>query len=132
MPCGIPPLSIADGSRKGKLRLHSARLHFPQAKLNEKVPYRVPAISCHKVTAVSFHFPKDFRVCWVNTFKPKLQKEWDEAYRLGVVTTSQQDILILEDEASNTLAGTIDWVREVVPTQFTPDELSTLETLARS
>lgn len=110
----------------------------PDAKwINTKVYdmeeiWKFTQLACHKGVAVSFHFPKDFRVYWLNTFKPKPQKEWDEAYRLGIVTTSQQDILILEDEVSNTLAGAIDWVREVVPTQFTPSELSTLETLASS
>lgn len=85
-----------------------------------------------KGVAISFHFPKDFRIYWTNTFKPRPQKEWDEAYRLGIVITQQQDILILEDEVSNALAGAIDWVRASVPTQLTSDELSILEKLASS
>jgi hypothetical protein len=85
-----------------------------------------------KGAAISFHFPKDFRIYWTNTFKPRPQKEWDEAYRLGIVTTQQQDILILEDEASNALAGVIDWVRASAPTQLMSDELSILEKLASS
>jgi len=85
-----------------------------------------------KGVAVGFHFPKDFRVYWANTFKPRPQKEWDEAYGLGIVTTTQQDILILEDEASSALAGVTDWVREFAPTQLTSDELSILEKLASS
>ena len=85
-----------------------------------------------KGVAISFHFPKDFQIYWTNTFKPRPQKEWDEAYRLGIVTTQQQDILILEDEASNALAGVIDWVRASVPTRLTADELSILEKLASS
>jgi hypothetical protein len=85
-----------------------------------------------KGVAISFHFPRDFRIYWTNTFKPRSQKEWDEAYRLGIVTTQQQDILILEDEASNALAGAIDWVRTCAPAQLTSDELSILEKLASS
>lgn len=77
-----------------------------------------------KGAAISFHFPEDFRTYWTNTFKPRPQKEWDEAYRLGIVTTQQQDILILEDEASSALAGVIDWVRASAPTRLTSDELS--------
>lgn len=94
--------------------------------------WKCTQIACHKGVAVGFHFPKDFQDIWVNSFKPKPQKEWDEAYCLGIVTTSQQDILILEDEVSNTLSGAIDYVREVVPTQFAPSEVSTLETLVNS
>jgi len=82
--------------------------------------------------AISFHFPEEFRIYWTNTFKPRPQKEWDEAFRLGIVTTQQQDILILEDEVSNALAGAIDWVRASAPVQLTSDELSTLEKLAGS
>lgn len=89
-----------------------------------------------KGAAISFHFPKDFRIYWTNTFKLRPQKEWDEAYRRGIVTTKQQDILILEDEASNALAGAlaaaIDWVRASAPTQLTSDELSILKKLASS
>lgn len=85
-----------------------------------------------KGVAISFHFPKDFRIYWTNTFKLQPQKEWDEAYRRGIVTTQQQDILILEDEASNALAGAIDWVRASAPTQLASDELSILEKLASS
>jgi hypothetical protein len=85
-----------------------------------------------KGVAISFHFSKDFRIYWTNTFKQRPQKEWDEAYRLGIVTTQQQDILILEDEASNALVGVIDWVRASVPTQLTSDELSILDKLASS
>jgi hypothetical protein len=85
-----------------------------------------------KGAAISFHFPKDFRIYWTNTFKLRPQKEWDEAYRRGIVTTQQQEILILEDEASNALAGAIDWVRTSAPTQLTSDELSILEKLASS
>lgn len=89
-------------------------------------------IACQKGVAFSFHFPEDFRSSWLNTFKPKPQEEWDKLHRLGVVSTSHQDTLILEDEMRNTLTGAIDWVREVVPTQFTPNELATLATLAYS
>lgn len=85
-----------------------------------------------KGAAISFHFPKDFRIYWTNTFKPRPQKEWEEAYRLGIVTTQQQDILILEDEARSALAGVTDWVRTTAPTQLTSDELSILEKLASS
>jgi len=89
-------------------------------------------LACQKGVAISYHYPEDFRGYWLNTFEQKPQEEWDEAYRLGVVNTPQQDILILEDEVRSTLAGAIDWVREIVPSQFTPSELSTLETLANS
>lgn len=85
-----------------------------------------------KGAAISFHFPEDFRIYWTNTFKPQPQKEWDEAYRLGIVTTPQQDILILEDEASSALAGVTNWVRASAPMQLTSDELSILEKLASS
>jgi len=89
-------------------------------------------ITCQQGVAVSFHFPEIFQTCWINTFKQKPQEEWDEAYRLGVVSTPQQDSLILEDEVKNTLSGAVDWVREIVPTHFISSELSTLETLANS
>jgi hypothetical protein len=85
-----------------------------------------------KGAAISFHFPEDFRIYWTNTFKPRPQKEWDEAYRLGIVTTQQQDILVLEDETRSALAGVTDWVRTTAPTQLTSDELSILEKLASS
>jgi len=85
-----------------------------------------------KGAAIGFHFPKDLRIYWTNTFKPRPQKEWDEACRLGIVTTQQQDILILEDEAKSALAGVTDWVRTTAPTQLTSDELSELEKLASS
>lgn len=94
--------------------------------------WRVALVAFHKGVAISFHFPEDFRIYWTNTFKPQPQKEWDEAYRLGIVTTPQQDILILEDEASSALAGVADWVRASAPTQLTSDELSILEKLASS
>lgn len=83
-----------------------------------------------KGVAIGFHFPEDFRIYWTNTFKPRSQKEWDEAYHRGIVTTQQQDILVLEDEASNALASAADWVRASAPAQLTSDELSTLEKLA--
>lgn len=85
-----------------------------------------------KGAALSFHFPEDFRTYWANTFKPRPQKKWDEAYRLGIVTIQQQDILILEDEASNALAGVLDWVRASAPTRLTSGELSILQKLASS
>lgn len=85
-----------------------------------------------KGAAIGFHFPKDLRIYWANTFRPRPQKEWDEAYRRGIVTTQQQDILILENEAGNALAGAMDWARASAPNRLTSDELSTLQKLAGS
>jgi hypothetical protein len=82
-----------------------------------------------KGAAISYHFPEDFRTYWANTFKPRPQEEWDEAYRRGVVNTPQQEVLILEDEADNALADVMNWVRVRAPTQLTSDELSILEKL---
>jgi hypothetical protein len=94
--------------------------------------WEVALVAFHKGVAIGFHFPEDFRIYWTNTFKLRPQKEWDELYRLGIVTTLQQDILILKDEASSALAGVIEWVRMSAPTRLTSDELSILEKLASS
>ena len=99
---------------------------------NEEDIFLYAQIALQQGMAVSFHFPKDFRIYWVNSFKPKPQKEWDEAYRRGIVATPQQKTLILEDEVQNTLADAIDWVRESAPAQLTSNELSILEKLASS
>lgn len=99
---------------------------------NEESIYSFTQIAFQKGVAVSFHFPKDFRIYWTNTFKQRPQKEWDEMYRSGIVTTARQDILILEDEVNSALTGAVDWVREIAPTQLTSNELSILEKLASS
>jgi len=96
----------------------------------DEMIFNLSNLAFQKGAAVGFHFPKEFQVFWANTFKPRPQKEWDEAYRLGVVTTPQQDILILEDEVCNVLADSADWIEESVPTQLTPEEISTLRKLA--
>jgi len=89
-------------------------------------------IAFQQGAAVGFHLPKEFQACWANTFKPRPEDEWDEAYRMGIVTTPQQDILILEDEVRNVLADSADWIEENVPTQLTRQEISTLRKLASS
>lgn len=89
-------------------------------------------IAFQKGAAIGCHFADDFRIHWANTYRQRPQEEWDEAYRRGIVTTQQQEILILEDEARNALAGALGWVRGSAPTQLTSDELSTLEELAGS
>lgn len=94
--------------------------------------WKFAQIAFQKGVAIGFHFANDFRIHWANTFRQRPQEEWDEAYRRGIVTTQQQEILILEDEARNALAGALGWVVGSAPTQLTSDELSTLEKLARS
>ena len=89
-------------------------------------------IAFQKGAAVGFHFPKKFQVYWANTYKPRSEDEWDEAYRMGIVTTPQQNILILEDEVCNVLADSADWIKENAPAQLTRQEISTLHNLVSS
>ena len=96
----------------------------------DEMIFNLVNIAFQKGAGVGFHFPKEFQVYWANMYKPRSEDEWDEAYRMGIVNTPQQNILILEEEVRNVLADSADWIEENVPAQLTRQEISTLRNLS--
>lgn len=81
----------------------------PNAKWIDKkvqdpsVIWMVTQVFFGRGAGVGFHFPNEFQTYWANTFRPRPPEEWDEMYRLGVVTTPRQAVMVLEDEVCNVL-----------------------------
>jgi hypothetical protein len=88
--------------------------------------------SFQKGVAIGFHHPDKFEIFWFNTHKLQSQNEWDEAYNHGIVTTPKQEVLVLEDEAFNSLGMALLWLQKRAPTQLTSNELAIISELSSS
>jgi hypothetical protein len=84
-------------------------------KADRKFVEHVTFVSWVQGAAFGYHLPESFRECWKNTYRMRLDSEWQEMRRLGLTISENQQPRSLETAVAELAADAIEWAAAEAP-----------------